>query len=563
MWDERRDHALVFNGEIYNHRLIRDQLIKAGHSFTSHHSDTEVLVHGFEEWRESLFERLNGMFALAIWDRRAKRLIVARDRMGEKPLYIGQIPGGYAVASEVKALFAHPGLSRKIDRAGVADFLSFDFTLAPKTLLTDVSKLPAAHYAQITIDSVVTHAYWKPTFPVVERSEAEVQDELDELLDRAVRARIEADVPVALLLSGGLDSSTVGWYMRRHNPIVSAYSIGFGDDAHDETEHARIVAATLGIQHHVEVLSSARVLDYVADIADFLDEPMADQSILPMLLLSQIVGGHVKVALGGDGADELLMGYRTFSLLRHMAHMDRIPQRLRDLAPSGVAQRSAALAGGVPRGIYQMIAATGRSPVDRLLAWRGSFAGCASPILADGVAVSDGDKHTQADALLLGLEPRNHDDAVVAGYLRGYLQEDILVKVDRASMAFSLEVRAPFLDPELVDFLLSIPAAAKRQGENGKVPLRNLMRNRLPDSAILRRKHGFSVPMAAWLRGPLRPLLTETLSSDAARRGGILNPDATRKLVDAHLSGRADLSRQLWAILVLTLWQNRWKTSLG
>ena len=559
MYDERRRYVLVFNGEIYNYQELWSDLTARGHEFASHHSDTEVIVHGFEEWGDGLFARLNGMFAIAIWDRDSRRLTLARDRMGEKPLYLAELNGdGWAFASELKALLALPDLPRDIDLGAVEQYLSYDYTVGPRTVLRAVRKLPAGHVAHVDQSGITMKAFWIPSFELVKRAPQEVVSELDALLAQSVQRRMIADVPVGLFLSGGLDSTTIGYYMARQSTHVEGFSIGFEDRRFDESGEARAAAEHLGITHHLETFSDSDVLALVPRVTEILDEPMGDPSVFPTYLLSVITRRQVKVALGGDGSDELLMGYRAYQLLKVAALIARTPgaARLAQIVGS-------ALPMGGPRRVRRLARLARRmqlGPEERLLGLLGSFDGESRWIFAERLRQSLGAgpfsdaAHQFAQSISSGHDPQRR---TAAAYLRGYLQEDILVKVDRASMAASLEVRSPFLDPAIVDFALSLPPSQKMPGLRRKAPLRDLMRGRLPDRLIDRPKRGFGVPLAAWFRGPLLPLVNEHLSAERIAAGGLFDARRVRAMVDAHLTGD-DRSNELWAILQFQMWQDRW-----
>jgi asparagine synthase (glutamine-hydrolysing) len=559
MWDERRQHAVVFNGEVYNAEGLRQELLAKGHVFQTHHSDTEVLVHGYEEWGTELFIRLNGMFALAIWDRPNGRVVLGRDPTGEKPLYVGRIPGGFAVASELKALLAHPGLDRTLDLAALEQYLSFDFILGPRTILAGTQKLPAGHYAVLTAGDYRPHRYWSLSFVRADAPESHLVAQLDDRLDEAVASRLVSDVPLGLFLSGGLDSTTVGYYMRRHSERVHSFSIGFDDPAYDESRYARLAAGHLGTRHHLEVFSMERIRELVPRVADILDEPMADQSIFPTYLLSCFARRTVKVALGGDGGDELLMGYRTYQVMKVAWQLQRLPGWLR---------RALAAAGPlgswtpIGRKLRYVVEGLDQPPLRLLLAHLGSYHGNARWVLTsearNGLPAS---VYSEPDAIFresLAGDAVSVPDATIAAYVRGYLQEDILVKVDRASMATSLEVRAPLLDPRLIAFLGAVPPSLKLRGLTGKYLLRRLMRGRLPAAIIDRPKQGFGVPLNAWLRTVLAPLLRERLEPGRLRRAGVLEPAVVGALVEDHLAGRRELGQQLWPLLLFQLWSDRW-----
>jgi asparagine synthase (glutamine-hydrolysing) len=563
MWDEARRHCLVFNGEIYNHGELREQLVALGHRFATDHSDTETVVHGFEEWGADLFRRLDGMFALAIWSEDRRELVLARDRAGEKPLYVGRLASGdWAFGSELKALLTHPDLPRDVDPAAVEQYLAFDYVVGPRTILAAVQKLRAGHFAVLSDAGLRTEAYWRLRFDRQPADEHAAVERLDQLLERSVRMRMISDVPIGLFLSGGLDSTTVGYYMRQASDHVRAFTIGFEERGFDETEHARLAADHLGLEHHVEILSEDRVLGLVPRVTELLDEPMADPSVLPTHLLSLFTRRYATVALGGDGSDELLMGYRTYQALKIAGAADRTPllaRRILARSARRVPDRAGAL--GKAR---RLIAGLDLPADRRLLARLGSFGGRARDVIADDLrrqlptSVFE-EPLAEIRSSRAGSDGRSEE--TIAAYVRAYLQEDILVKVDRASMAASLEVRAPFLAPALIDWAGTVDPAMKLRGLERKRLLRVLMRGRIPDQLIDRQKQGFGAPMDAWFRGPLATLADETLDPDTLRRGGLVDPSAVRRILVEHREGRADHGNRLWALVQLELWRERWLRS--
>jgi asparagine synthase (glutamine-hydrolysing) len=555
LWDESRTRCVVFNGEIYGYDTMRRELERLGHRFATDHSDTEVLVHGYEEWGDDLPARLNGMFAFAIWDRARRELFIARDRAGEKPLYIATVPGGYAIASELKALLRYPELRPEVDPVGLEQYLEWGYTIAPQTILRDVAKLPPGHSARLTPRSFETRSFWMPSFESDERPEGELLEELDGLLDRSVELRMVADVPVGLLLSGGLDSTTIGWYMRRHSDEVHSYSIGFEDDAYDESAYSELAARHLGTKHHLELMSEERARELVPRIAEIFDEPVGDQSVFPTFLLSTVTRRGVKVALGGDGSDELLMGYSAYGAARAAARFDRLPLPARRGAAM-VARRIPTRVGGrALRGVGSL-RTLDRPTSARVLSYLGAFKGEARVVLAPEARAAAG-VHDGLPALLPARKG-DVDREATETFLRGYLPEDILTKTDRASMAASLELRAPFLDPHVIDFLLRLPSRHKLDGGTGKVLLKRLMAGRLPNELVHRPKRGFDVPLNRWLRESLAPLVREALAPERLRVSGLLEPGAVGRIVDDHLSGRADRGREVWLLLQFELWRERW-----
>jgi asparagine synthase (glutamine-hydrolysing) len=560
MWSDDERYCLVFNGEIYNAPELRRELVSLGQRFRTDHSDTEVLVHGFARWGHEIWPRLNGMFAIAIWDRERRVLVAARDRVGKKPLFIASCAGGYALGSELKAVLQAPGVGREVDLVALEQYLTFDYVIGPRTMFAGTQKLPGGHYAELTPTSCEFTRYWRPQCQPRRSSEGAVE-ELDRLLDDAVRRRLIADVPLGLFLSGGLDSSTIGYYMRRHSDEVHSFSIGFEEEDFDESHFSALVGNALGMQHHLEIFSQNRLQDLIPKIATVLDEPMGDQSILPTYLLSIFTQASVKVALGGDGSDELLMGYNTYVPLKAAWTLDRVPGLTRTI--SEVARRSPrSIAGHAIRGL-KFARQLDRTPVERLLSVLGHFAGDARWVMSpDARGELPPTVFDEAAHEMLGArDHRPASDETVLGYLRGYLQEDIMVKVDRASMATSLEVRSPFLDPDVVEFALRLPASVRLRGRTGKYVLRRLMRGRLPDEILTRKKVGFGVPLNRWLRESQRELVIDYLSPARLRAQNILDADAVAGVVEEHLSGRADRGHQIWLLLLFQLWHERWVTA--
>ncbi|WP_445166909.1 asparagine synthase (glutamine-hydrolyzing) [Mycolicibacterium sp. Dal123E01] len=555
MWDAGRRICLVFNGEIYNCAELRAQLVAAGYHFRSDHSDTEVLIHGYRHWGVGLLPKLNGMFAIALWDRDRHELVLARDRAGEKPLYLARLPGGgFAVASEIKALLCHPDVKREVDPVGLEQFLSFGYAIGPRTMLRGIEKLTAGNYAVVSSNGIDVQPFWNSSFEKRNWSEDDAIGRFDELLRQSVNLRMLADVPLGLFLSGGLDSTTIAYYMRETGNAVQSFSIAFEDSRFDETRYAQMAAQHLGIDHHVEMLSQDRLVELIPQVTEMLDEPMGDPAIFPNYLLSTFTRRHVKVALGGDGSDELLMGYRDFLTLRAAHFVDALPRRVR--RPIG--ERIVSMRGR--RASY--IGATLReTPEHRALSLIGQFRGRSRWILSNDVRQQlPASVFTEVDEAFASVTrgAASWADRSIAAYMRGYLQEDILVKVDRSSMAASLEVRAPFLDPDLIDFLASVSPSLKLRRTTRKYLLKKLMRGRIPDEIIDRRKHGLGVPLDAWFRGALRPLAVERLSPDRVRQVGLLDPDAVNRLLQGHLEGREERGDQLWLLLQLDLWWERW-----
>ncbi len=582
----REGCAIAFNGEAYRFAELRDELVRRGHAFTSR-SDTEVVLRAYLEWGEGFIERVDGMFALALWDGRHEKLVLARDRLGKKPLHYALLRGaslqaappepgrmeegttGLVFASELKALAAHGGVARELDPEALVRYLAIEYVPAPRTIHRGVFKLPAGHLAVLDRRGFRLRRYWELPAPLPAHeapSRAEAEGELLRRLEGAVARRLVADVPVGVFLSGGVDSSAVAALAARHARPLATFAIGFEESSFDESAFARRVATHVGSVHRQEILSGRASLDLVPEVVEVLDEPLADASILPTLLLSRFVRRHVTVALAGDGGDELFAGYDTFLAHGAAGLAARLP---------GAALRAAgALSARLPSSsrnmsldfrVKQFLRGLQVAPSLRHQAWIGSFTPpevsallapelrrLATPEVAWREVLDEA-----ARAAAAGVAPGSIDEAL-RFFLTRYLADDILVKADRASMAASLEVRAPFLDTEVVEYALRLPASYKLRAGRTKVILKSALRGLVPDEILHRPKKGFGIPVAAWIRGPLRPMFEDLFSAASLQRSGVLEPAASRALLDRHLSGAADLRKPLWTIASFLLWQRRW-----
>jgi asparagine synthase (glutamine-hydrolysing) len=560
---------VVFNGEIYNFRELREELKGRGHQFRTH-SDTEVIAHAYEEYKENCFRYFNGMFAIGIWDEKENRLILARDRLGKKPLYYSLTNETFIFASELKAIMAYPSFPREVDPVSFMKYLFFEFIPCPHTIFKEAEKIPAASYLIWDKKGIEVRQYWSPFDPQKaekDLSEAEAEFRMLELLKESVKRRLISDVPLGVFLSGGIDSSAITALAQSEVPgKIKTFSIGFGDPSFDESKYASAASKYIGTEHHEQIMTPADLLNIVPGLPDILDEPMADASILPTYLLSKFTREHVTVALGGDGGDELFAGYPTYLAHKFAMQYDRylgilhpVINFLGSLLPVSDDNISfdfkvkKFLSGiGYPDGIRNSI-------------WLGSF-----PFLEIEKVLSP-DIHQQFNRGRLveeissyGEEYPYEDRITKLQYLdlRLYLQEAILVKMDRASMACSLEVRAPFLDHELVEFVMGLPSKLKLKGFTSKYILKKTMKNWLPDEVINRPKKGFGVPIAKWVKGPLKELFKDLLSSDRIKREGFLKPEYVTQLLQDHLVNKKDNRKQLWTLLVWELWVNRYHPSL-
>lgn len=564
VWNENRSIVAVMNGELYNFREIRKELEKRGHRFNGN-SDTEILPHLYEEYGDDFVEELNGMFAIALWDRYEQKLILARDRFGEKPLYYGVFDEKLIFASEPKVLLAHGSVKPAINHEALRQYLSFDYVPAPNSMYEGVSKLPAAHKLIWQNGEAKVSRYWKLSFNKNGRkwSVRDAADELNSLLSDSVKMRMISDVPLGILLSGGVDSSAVAAYAVKHaSKKVETFSIGFEEASFDESKYAREVANHLGTDHYEDKLSVEKAAELVSEIGKWLDEPMSDGSLIPTLLLSRFVRKHVTVALGGDGGDEIFAGYPMYYGLKMAKMYESIPKFVR----SGLIEP---VVRGLPVSTKNLsfdykakrfIAAAEYDPISRHHAWFGSFSPEQQiPLLSENVKFATRGFSTYSIAKQHWQECNAEDEMERMQYMdiNLYLAEDILTKVDRASMAVSLEVRAPFLDHRVAEFASSLPPDYKLKGSTGKYILKKAVEGMLPKTVTKRAKKGFGIPIADWLKGRLNYLLHDMLSPDRLIRQDLFKADYVQQLIREHEQGVASHHKQLWTLLVFQLWYDQ------
>ncbi len=556
---------ITYNGELYNEEPLRRELIEQGHVYRTT-SDTESIVHLYEQVGEQFAERLNGMFALAIWDSRTGMLILARDRMGQKPLYLADLPGGgLAFASEPKALLEHPEVPRGLDHDSLARYLFYEYLPTPYSIWRGIRKLPPGHLLIWRGGRQEMRRYWSPPQYASELPESRFDETAAALwsdLRSAVDRHRRADVPIGVFLSGGVDSSSVAAALCEIEPArnVRTFSIGFEDPSFDESAHARATAVHLGTDHHERVFSAESVYELLPEVASWLDEPFGDASVLPTHLLSRFAREHVKVVLGGDGADEILAGYPTFAAERAARFFARLPRSAQWLA------RGAARRLPVDHRNFSFdfkVKQFLRGAEEPLLLahqrWLGSFSGAEiDELLVERPVVDVEQEHLDRGLHLIArtrLEPLEESLRL---YQDTYLPEDILFKVDRASMACGLEVRAPLLDASLAERMIAFPIGYKRRGGQSKRILKRAAAGKIPTSVLTRSKKGFGIPVARWLRGPLSHLLDERLGPDRLRAQGIFRPEAVGRLIAEHRAGTSDHRKPLWTLLMFQLWYEHW-----
>jgi asparagine synthase (glutamine-hydrolysing) len=560
VYSEDKSIVAMVNGELYNFREVRAELEKKGHKFVTQ-TDVEIVPHLYEEYGEDFVDHINGMFAIALWDSRRMRLILARDRYGEKPLYYGVFEGKLIYGSEPKALLAHPSVIRELDLEALRQYLSFDYVPAPKSIYKGISKLPAAHVLTVENGEIQTRRYWDLTFEKNGRVRS-LQDataELRELLSDAVRMRLVADVPLGVLLSGGVDSSAVAAFAAQHaTETVKTFSIGFSEDSFDETRYARLVAKHLGTDHYEEILSAAKAGDLIGDIGTWLDEPLSDGSLIPTYLLARFVRKHVTVALGGDGGDELFAGYPMYYGHKVAAAYGSIPRFIR----SGLIEPIVNMLPVSNKNLSfdyrakRFVRSARYDPVTRHHSWFGSFTPeeQTSILTKDVLEQTEGDVYAGARAMFAGCDALDQIEQMQYLDVNFYMAEDILSKVDRASMAVSLETRAPFLDPRIGEFAASLPLNYKLRGSKGKFILKRSLEGLIPPSVLTRSKKGFGIPIAGWLKGSLNSLMHDLLAPERLKDQGLFDSGQVQKLIKEHEQGIASNHKQLWTLLVFQLW---------
>jgi len=556
MLDENRDTVIAFNGEIYNHLELRRELERRGRRFHTR-SDTETVLQAFLEWDTGCFARLRGMFAVALWSESRRRLMLGRDRMGIKPLYFARHGADVYFGSELKSIFVHPEIERSLSLDGLDCFLSLNYVPAPWTLVDGIEKLRPGHWLEWSAGATRSECYWQLRLgggkPPDRRS---ALLELDRLLKDAVAEHLVADVPLGIWLSGGVDSSTLLHYAAEASPArLKTLSISFRGRSFDETPYIREMARRYGTEHHeFDVNADEDLAGAIGEFAHYSDEPNADAGALPVWFLSRLTKQHATVALSGEGADELFGGY----LMHRASLLARAFRRL----PAGVLDLAQAAAQRLPVSdekisfeykLKRFLEGCRMAPAHGHIYWNGTFAAAEKRSLMQS---------TLPGALDSILDELAEAGDGLAAYLwfdqKYYLPDDILAKVDRVSMAHSLEVRPPFLDHRIVEFAAGLEDKLRIRGSRQKVILRELMKDRLPPAILSRKKVGFDIPAHEWFRGPLRPLLAETLDT-ARKHSDFFRLETIEEVARAHLDRRENFGYHLWGLMTLLLWIKKWR----
>jgi len=562
MWNDRKDVAIIFNGEIYNFKELKKNFnLEQKYHFQSK-SDTEVVLHLYEEFGEDCFEKLDGMFAIAIYDFKKRTLLLARDRIGEKPLYWGIFDDTFVFGSEPGTLLAHPLVKHELDLESLAQYLTREYVPTPRSIFKGIYKLEPAHYLLYREGRVGKKFFWNIPAGVASISFEEALSGFDKLLEKSIGDRLAADVPVGIFLSGGIDSSTIAYYAQKaSSQKIKTFSIGFEEESFDESAYAEQVATFLGTAHYHQRVTAQDSLNVLLESVSVLGEPLADPTIIPTLLLSKFTRQRVTVALGGDGGDELLAGYNTFQADKLVSLYQSIPSGIRDrlIEPLINSLPASDKHFSLSFKLQKFIEGANFAPLERHGRWLQAFSKEELPDLLipdtyqEMVKVypyPSGDAHLPQD--------------ILNSYLHSYLMDCLLAKTDSASMCYALEVRAPFLGTEIVEFLITLPYEYKLHGFITKYILKELMKDKLPQNIVYRKKKGFGVPVSEWLKKDLKPLLLDMLSRERITRQKIFNPDRVQKIIVEHLSGKRNNHKKLWTLLTFQLWADKFlnKTSV-
>ncbi len=557
MFNDSKNIAVIFNGEIYNFEELKENLLKLGKYNFRSKTDTEVIIFLYQEYGEKCFEKLNGMFAIAIYDFNKNKLILARDRMGKKPLYWGIFNSTFIFGSELKALIQHPAFKKELSLESLNKYLQYEYVPTPHCIFKGVYKLEPASYLVYENNKIRKEKFWEMSFGGLE-NDSPLLPSLDALLEKSVKERLISDVPLGIFLSGGLDSSTIAYYAQKNsNSKIKTFSIGFEEKSFNESNYANKVSQFLGTEHYSQILTPKDSLNMIPYVLNNTDEPFADPSIIPTYLLSKFTREKVTVALSGDGGDELFAGYPTFQadiladIYKKMPGFIRKNVLEKIILNLPVSDKNFSLDFKLKKFIEGAILARPH----RHQVWLGSFNRAERRKLFNREAWQ-------------GLERKNEfEDTdkyfseipdVLYLYLRTYLMDDILVKADRASMLNSLEVRSPLLDYKVVDFVNSLPYDFKLRGWTGKYILKELMRDKLPHNIVSRPKKGFGIPLSYWLRHDLKGFCNEVLSEKNINNAGLFNFEYVNKLKHDHFSKKSNNRKLLWTLMIFQIWHNKW-----
>jgi asparagine synthase (glutamine-hydrolysing) len=556
IFSEDRSAAIVFNGEIYNYRDLAETLKTAGHTFSTR-SDTETILHAYEEYGDDCLQQLRGMFGFAIWDGAKQRLLLARDRLGVKPVYYYRDRHFLAFASEIKALLEMRSIPREVDPEAFDMYLSLRYVPGPRTMFKNIFRLQPGHVLVVDDSGIRISKYWDIDYPDMEpRSPEYLLERFRELLDESVRMRLLSEVPLGVFLSGGLDSSAILATMSKYagDSRVQTFSVGYQasraeETASNEFEYARLAADAFASEHHEYRLDATHFAEFVPDLVSYLDEPLADPSCIPLYFISKLAREHITVVLSGEGADEILAGYGIYGKMLALDRiysgsgpLGRLAPWIANLAPSEKLRHYVRMCGqpletryrGVSRGFTEE--------------------GKLRLVGADRMKQSERQLREVFGGYFKAVEKASPLDRMLFVDAKVWLPDDLLIKADKMTMANGLELRVPFLDHKLVEFAAALPNASKIHGKGGKTLLRSAMRGVLPDAIIDRPKKGFPIPIGSWLRTSLRQFTRDHLLARDSACSRYVDRDETARLVEEHEQGRADRSQEIWTLLVFEFW---------
>ena len=557
---ENGDAAIVFNGEIYNHLELRAELEGLGHRFQSH-CDTETVFRAFLQWDTSAFARLRGMFAVALWTNSSRRLVLARDRMGIKPLYVARLGEDLFFGSELKAILVHPEIERRLSLSGLDCYLSLNYVPAPWTLVDGIEKVLPGHWVEWCYGKLRSEPYWRVPEGTPGRHTLEsAREELDRLLQQSVREHLLSDVPLGVWLSGGIDSSTILHYAANTSSSrLKTFSISFRGRSFDESSYVQQAASLYGTDHQQFDLNPEEDLQSaIEEFSYYSDEPSADAGALPVWFLSKLCKTRTTVALSGEGADELFAGYLTYPANRFAHHLRSLPSSSLRLAISALRHWPVSDEKiSIEYQLKRLLNGSLLPPEQAHVYWNGTFSETEKRMLLQTPPTGS------FDTMLADLRRTLPGSDDLAPYLafdqKYYLPDDILVKSDRMSMAHAVEVRPPYLDHRIVEFAATLPASLKIRGRRQKFLLKDIMRDRLPASILQRKKMGFDIPAHEWLRGLLRSLLIDTLNTGLSEYRELFHLEVIRSYLRSHLERRANIGYHLWGLMILFLWMKRWR----
>lgn len=560
IFNEDKSLVVVFNGEIYNFRELRLELQSKNHKFYTN-SDTEVLVHLYEEYKENMCFKLNGMFAFAIYNKNDNSVYIARDRIGIKPLYYYYDKKNFAFASELKAFLKLPFFKKNLDSQALAQYLIMEYIPAPKAIFKNIYKLLPGHYLIIKNNKVVIRQYWDvPKTKIKYNNFNEIKEHFISLVDDSVKRRLISDVPIGVFLSGGIDSSTISHFAYQYlKKNLHTFSISFDNPSFDETRYINLMRNKLDIHHHDKLFNLNKMLPLIPKVFQYLDEPFADASILPTYMLSQFARKNITVALGGDGGDELFAGYPTYPAHKFALLYSRLPLQMRNFINKQLNRLPVSLKNfSIDFKIKKFISGINYPPLIRNFIWLGSYnekelLQIFSPNMHQ--EIKNFNPFDIIDENIKNFSEENVLDQILYLDLKLYLQNDILVKVDRASMANSLEVRVPFLDYRIVEFIYTLPLEYKLNFFQTKYILKQSMKKILPRQIIQREKKGFGIPIAHWIKHELKDFTLNLLSKENIIKHDIFNYSFIQNLLNEHFNGIKDNRKKIWTLIAFQLWQ--------